>query len=263
MKKLYLIILLGISTTIFAQEKGIIYYGFVDALSNGNANGLDYNAYMTFSKDQSYYVTAKDSLENPAKKNEQKVYLKEGGGGEINNGMAGSPQGNQVVYNIKQKTIWSNIEYKKQVYVKEDATKFVWKIVSETKKTGSFVCKKATTTFRGRNYIAWYAPNIPVSFGPWKLNGLPGLILEAYDTNKKAYWYFKSVEYPTKNKENVNNIRKQKNEKISFLTIDDFKKFQIETREKIKDRMAIMKKQMPDVDFEASELSDMFIEIFE
>ena len=44
---------------------------------------------------------------------------------------------------------------------------------------------------------------------------------------------------------------------------DDFKKFQIETREKMKDRMAIMKKQMPDVDFEASELSEMFIEIFE
>jgi GLPGLI family protein len=34
------------------------------------------------------------------------------------------------------------------------------------------------SNFRGRNYYAWYAPDIAVYSGPWKLNGFtPGMIL--------------------------------------------------------------------------------------
>lgn len=44
-----------------------------------------------------------------------------------------------------------------------------------------YSCHLATTTYRGRKWFAWYTDDIPLSYGPWKLAGLPGLILRAYD----------------------------------------------------------------------------------
>lgn len=49
-------------------------------------------------------------------------------------------------------------------------------------------CKKATCTFSGRNYVAWYTESIPLSYGPYLFGGLPGLIMEIHDT--KRNWIF-------------------------------------------------------------------------
>ena len=56
-----------------------------------------------------------------------------------------------------------------------------WTIVDSTRKVLGYTCQQATANFRGRRWTAWFATDIPVSDGPWKLGGLPGLILEAYD----------------------------------------------------------------------------------
>lgn len=47
----------------------------------------------------------------------------------------------------------------------------------------NYPCKKATTKFRGRTWTAWYALDLPFNDGPWKLHGLPGLILSAHDAD--------------------------------------------------------------------------------
>jgi len=44
-------------------------------------------------------------------------------------------------------------------------------------------CHKATTKFRGRVWEVWFTEEIPISLGPWKLGGLPGLILKATADN--------------------------------------------------------------------------------
>ncbi|WP_312902533.1 GLPGLI family protein [Chryseobacterium taichungense] len=56
-----------------------------------------------------------------------------------------------------------------------------WKLIDETKAINTIPCKKAEVRFKGRNWIAWYAPEIPLPYGPMKFGGLPGLIIKITD----------------------------------------------------------------------------------
>lgn len=61
---------------------------------------------------------------------------------------------------------------------------FKWEITKEEKEILGYKCQKATTYFKGRQFEAWFAPDIPIIDGPYKFSNLPGLILEVYDTKK-------------------------------------------------------------------------------
>lgn len=49
-------------------------------------------------------------------------------------------------------------------------------------------CRKATVQFAGRSYTAWFTPEIPLPFGPYKFGGLPGLILKLEDAEQQFVW---------------------------------------------------------------------------
>jgi GLPGLI family protein len=99
----------------------------------------------------------------------------------------------------KEKKIVIREFFEKVAYITEEPIYPIqkWIIEKEQKKIGRFVCQKANTKFRGRQYIAWFTMEIPAMEGPWKLHGLPGLILEAYDEEKEVQFLFKSIEMPT------------------------------------------------------------------
>ena len=69
----------------------------------------------------------------------------------------------------------------KQLLVKENITQIKWKITDSIKTISSYKCFKALGSFAGRNYIVWFSSQLPTFFGPWKLHGLPGAILEVND----------------------------------------------------------------------------------
>ena len=69
-----------------------------------------------------------------------------------------------------------------------------WKISGDTATFGGLHCQKATTHFKGRDYTAWFCPDMPLHVGPWKLNGLPGMIVQAYDRKKEVVFKFDGVE---------------------------------------------------------------------
>lgn len=59
---------------------------------------------------------------------------------------------------------------------------FKWVIMTDFKNVAGRKCRKATCTYMGRTYEAWFEPNTNLHDGPWKFCNLPGLILEVYDT---------------------------------------------------------------------------------
>ena len=91
-----------------------------------------------------------------------------------------------------------------------------WKMGTETQTILGHKCQKATCRWRGRDFVAWFATDIPVKAGPWKFGGLPGLILKVQDT--KGMYRFEAVQLSSKPKP----IHKY-----------DFKTYSASTREKV------------------------------
>ncbi|UEG54598.1 GLPGLI family protein [Mucilaginibacter daejeonensis] len=78
--------------------------------------------------------------------------------------------------------------------VEEKMPAIAWKISTDTMTIKGLACQKATAHFKGRDYTAWFCADLPYRVGPWKLGGLPGLIVEAYDAKKDVIFQFDGVE---------------------------------------------------------------------
>ena len=87
-------------------------------------------------------------------------------------------------YPTGQMTITDRISLQDYCYVDSLHTQ-TWTMGDSTREVLGYTCQQATADFRGRHWTAWFATDIPVSDGPWKLGGLPGLILEAYDEGQQ------------------------------------------------------------------------------
>lgn len=80
------------------------------------------------------------------------------------------------------------------VVIVNDEHTLQWVLTTETKVIDGFVCYKATTpkydSGKISEYVivtAWYAPSLPISFGPIGYSGLPGLVLEL-QTDRATYF---------------------------------------------------------------------------
>jgi len=74
---------------------------------------------------------------------------------------------------------------------KEEYCHFNWILLEDTSYYQNFHIQKATTHYGGRDWVAWFCPEIPYSDGPYKFCGLPGLILKIYDT--KRHYTFEMI----------------------------------------------------------------------
>ena len=100
-----------------------------------------------------------------------------------------------IIKNFKQ----DYLSYTREIvqdyfYFNQSLDLFDWTLHEETKVIKDYKVQKATMSYSSRDYIAWFTHEIPISDGPYKFNGLPGLILEISDTENHYNFTLKGVE---------------------------------------------------------------------
>jgi len=115
----------------------------------------------------------------------------------------GAKEANEMMFILKQiktkKNIFTNITANKILFQSNVVHKFnyeyeieipklEWKIEQETDEILGYNVQKATVTYGGRKWIAWFDSEIPIPYGPYVFNGLPGLIIKLYD-NKNNFTF--------------------------------------------------------------------------
>ncbi|MDE6668299.1 MAG: GLPGLI family protein [Muribaculaceae bacterium] len=73
----------------------------------------------------------------------------------------------------------------------EEMPVFDWEPTDSVINVLGYECQSAKCNFRGREWTVFYAEDIPVMDGPWKLQGLPGLIMKASD--QKGHYTFECI----------------------------------------------------------------------
>ena len=123
---------------------------------------------------------------------EKKMMNSEATQNKMMDGIASIIGGDTNYYNREKKiSITENIQ---GILIKDDHPKKGWVISTETKVIDNYTCYKAEftetyLTFSGvktKIIVAWFAPSLPYSYGPRGYNGLPGLILELVDSERKV-----------------------------------------------------------------------------
>ncbi|MFY7740001.1 MAG: GLPGLI family protein [Flavobacterium sp.] len=150
---------------------------------NQEFESLTYNLF--FSKDESLYEI-QDKIESEKSDDFEVKFAKIMAGG--------------LCYknNISKEKIEQIESFNQAFNVVKAYDEYKWKISNETKLINGFKCYKATAVKEEYDEIrkinrrftpsVWFTPEIPVSFGPKGLDGLPGLVLEA-TFNGKLFYY--------------------------------------------------------------------------
>jgi len=122
-------------------------------------------------------------------------------------------------YNIDT-LLYNDISGKKKMILGESINLFNWEIIPESDTIIlNYKCQKAICNFRGRDYEAFFSSDIVNYGGPWKFDGLPGLILSV--RSKFDYFIINPVKLTISAEvENVNNPYENIKKILSW---DDFK----------------------------------------
>lgn len=180
-----------LSCTVAFSQSDSFNFVYKDCSEAITRNMLDVQFFLFVSESKSIGYTQMQILTDTTEKiiKDDQVYLKRN-----------RPADTQRIHIYKdylnKKLIFEtgvNPFFERNTFFVDSLDVFRWELKNESKLIDSFLCYKAETIFRGRNYIAWYTPSIPLADGPWKFNGLPGLIMEIQDSEDVVHWKITNV----------------------------------------------------------------------
>lgn len=182
--------------TISEGRAGIAYYHFSHVRdTTQSSRKWEEDFQLAFSPQQSVYLSTtklrQDSMHRAAFEEAERTNST-----TVNMG-AWRPVTDESIYIIEQELLVNRSFRRANYLIKEPLEATAWQISTETKLLLGHTCQKATGTVKGRTYTAWFTTDIPASFGPWKLRGLPGLILEACDNANRIRFTCTRIETDT------------------------------------------------------------------
>lgn len=173
----FLILVTGLAAT--AQQEGVITYQetiklkfelppeFVDMIPKERQR----KSILIFTSKESIYKALKDE-ESVAKE----IEANNGGGMQMR--FMGRADNNETYKNLEEGATIEKMEFFGREFRIIGVERINWKMTSEQKKIGSYVCMKATSMRDTIPVVAWFTPQIPISNGPGSIGQLPGMILE-------------------------------------------------------------------------------------
>lgn len=192
------VVIVLVSSPLFSQDKGEILVSYdVTRLAFPRDSAQYSNMLLIFNKDKSKYYNElsqwSDSLSStPEGKRELQEIIWarcviQGPDGSITFNKSNGPVKDIFTYVFNDLNKEELTHYDKwgteQGYYTEPLNEINWEIGDSTQNILGYECIMAETDYHGRHWKAWFTPEIPVPFGPWKLRGLPGLILYAVSDN--------------------------------------------------------------------------------
>ena len=191
MKIINFVALLLISNTIFGQDKIIdtlkfeIVYKYTYQINKEDTSNIkSENMVLKIGNLISEYTSSIIAIENEKYKEKLKEFESTGVSDfrNLRNMQRANIRYKVIKDNKKEEMLFFNTFGTTSMFYKEPLHQMIWSLTNEEKVILGYNCKKAITRFFGREYIAWYSTDIILSEGPYKFNGLPGLILSISDT---------------------------------------------------------------------------------
>jgi len=193
------VLLFGFNYSCYGQLSGKLTYNVI--LESNDYEVLE--GTLLFNNDSSLFFIKKNDCQESTCENIDKSNMVESDDNDI--GFKIKPPVKKLNHEVYINRNKNQIKARKFVYKKgeylpsivvEPSGKIEWELINEDKIIGTFNALKATSSFRGRNYTAWYTQDVKVDVGPWKFQGLPGLILQVTDEEKGVMFNFSSATIP-------------------------------------------------------------------